>query len=268
MKMKCSICYQEGHIKTNKKFHPKIEREETKVEMSLTKSEEIVIEEVEEIDDTESILGEFEKLSIEPETIVETIVEEIPKTKRSHVKITKEDKYSELILKEQFRLHTMYVKSRIESSNVLNITFRFPCIPEDISENIIKFILHKNGDKTSKWSTSTGDLHSDIEGIQECKCFTSTGPLSFTPKSEWDIIYFLDAQKWLEEKFVLYKVNLKRTSEEWKNIKMNKKETFEDQRKVGRRPRINWYGLYSQIKDHTEKIFDGTFDEIFKIESE
>jgi hypothetical protein len=167
--------------------------------------------------------------------------------------------YTETILKEQYNIHKEYVKSRIESSKTLGFKIRLPSIPEDISENIIKFMIHKSGDTTSSWDCKRGDLVSTTEGKQECKCFTSDGPSSFTPTSEWDIIYFLDAKNWLNDKFILYKVNLKNTSEEWKSIKVNKKQTFEDQCKQKRRPRINWKQLYPQISQFCEIVFDGFF---------
>ena len=81
-----------------------------------------------------------------------------------------DDKYTKEILLEQFNIHIKYVESRLSLKN-LGIKFRLSSIPEDISENIIKFIIHKNGDTTSSWNCS-GDLISDIEGTQECKCFT------------------------------------------------------------------------------------------------
>lgn len=171
------------------------------------------------------------------------------------------DLYSKEILKQQYELHKNYVINRKNSSKLLNINFRLPCIPEDISENMIKFIIHKNGDNTSSWDCK-GDLLSSIEGKQECKCFTSTGPISFTPSSEWDSIYFLDATEWLNDCFKLYKFPYKRTSDEWKNIKVNKKQTFEDQSLQGRRPRINWSGLYPQIKEKCCLVFEGSFDDI------
>jgi hypothetical protein len=171
------------------------------------------------------------------------------------------DMYSKEILKQQYEIHKNYVISRKNSSNILNISFRLPCIPEDISENMIKFIIHKNGDNTSSWNCK-GDLLSSIEGKQECKCFTSTGPISFTPSSEWDSIYFLDATQWLNDSFKLYKFPYKRTSDEWKNIKVNKNQTFEDQSLQGRRPRINWLGLYPQIKEKCSLIFEGSFEDI------
>ena len=172
------------------------------------------------------------------------------------------DTYTKDILIEQYNLHKNYVVQRQRSSLNLNISFRFPGIPEDISENIIKFINHKIGDKTSSWNCD-GDLFSEKYGKQECKCFTSDGPASFTPSSDWDVIYFLDARKWLIDNFILYKVSLKRTSDEWKNIKVSKSQTFEDQTKQGRRPRITWEALKPQIEPYCKKVYEGIFEDIF-----
>jgi hypothetical protein len=173
------------------------------------------------------------------------------------------DKYTNDVLKEQFLLHKQYVIERKKTIKKLKLNVRLPSIPEDISENVIKFIIHnKLNDKTSTWDCK-GDLLSEKEGRQECKCFTSDGPLSFTPTSEWDVVYFLDAKNWLDDKFILYKISLKNTSEEWMNIKVSKKQTFQDQCKQGRRPRIGWKLLYPQISNYCSKVYDGNFDDIF-----
>jgi hypothetical protein len=174
-----------------------------------------------------------------------------------------EDTYTEELLKEQYTLHKSYVKGRIETTKKIKV--RLPSIPEDISENIIKYILHnKLNDKTSRWDCKKGDLQSQKEGIQECKCFTSDGPLSFTPSSNWDVLYFLDARKWLlNDIFILYRISLKRTSIEWKNIKVSKTQTFEEQTKQGRRPRITWDSLHPQVESHCTKVYEGTFENIF-----
>ena len=58
-------------------------------------------------------------------------------------------------------------------------------------------------------------------------------------------------------------MNLKKSSNEWKNIKVNKKQTFEEQCLQGRRPHINWEGIQPQIIDHSEKVFEGSFEDIF-----
>jgi hypothetical protein len=175
------------------------------------------------------------------------------------------DTYSEELLKEQFALHKSYVNGRINTTIKIGVKVRLPCIPEDISENIVKNILHyKLNDKTSRWDCKKGDLESQKEGKQECKCFTSDGPLSFTPSSEWDVIYFLDARNWLKnDTFILYRISLKRTSTEWKNIKVSKTQTFEDQTKQGHRPRIIWESLHPQIESYCSKVYEGTFYDIF-----
>ena len=175
------------------------------------------------------------------------------------------DTYTPEVLKEQYGLHKDYVVKRKESSARLGVKFRLPSMPEDISENIIKFIIHKNGDTTSRWNCA-GDLLSDLEGKQECKCFTSDGPPSFSPSSVWDVIYFLDAREWLNDRFVLHKVALKKTDDLWKSIKVSKADTFDTQgREKGKRPRIKWDSLRPQIPDeHCREVFKGTFIEIFQ----
>ena len=225
--MPCSICKGTNHIASNQKYHPKNNSNSQK-----------------------------QTISISNENVKES-------KKDSKKDSNANDKYTKEVLQEQYNIHKNYVINRKESSKKLEIEFRLPCIPEDITENMIKYIIHKNGDKTSKWSCKTGDLLSDNEGKQECKSFTSDGPISFTPSSDWDNIYFLDARNWLQNKFILYKVNLKRTSNEFSNIKINKNQTFIEQCNQGRRPRINWNALYPQIQNNCTKIFDGTFEDIF-----
>ena len=172
------------------------------------------------------------------------------------------DTYTQVVLKEQYDVHKNYVEQRIESSKRLGIKVRLPSIPEDISENMIKFMIHKSGDTSSRWNTS-GDLLSDKEGRQECKCFTSLGPSSFTPSSNWDVIYFLDATKWLNDEFILYRVPIKMNSQEWKNIKVSKTQTIDDQCKQGRRPRISWQNLVPQLNSQFSVVYRGCFLDIF-----
>ena len=174
------------------------------------------------------------------------------------------DSYTGELLREQYNLHKNYVSQRIKTTKEIGVNVRLPNMPEDISENIIKEIIrNKLNDKSSTWDCKTGDLHSQKEGKQECKCFTSDGPLSFTPSSDWDVIYFLDARNWLNDKLALYKVTLKMSSIEWKNIKVSKTQTFADQTIQGRRPRITWESLYPSIASNCIKIYEGTFDDIF-----
>jgi len=172
------------------------------------------------------------------------------------------DNYTPDILKQRFTTFKEYTMS-LQTIIDLGVKARRPNFPEDMSENIIKFIIqNKLDDKSSSWNCD-GDLISEKEGIQECKCFTSAGPSSFSPKSKWDVIYFLDATNWQDDKFILYRVALKATSDEWKNIKVNKTTTFNSQCKQGRRPRINWKYLKPQIEDFCSVVYEGTFEGIF-----
>jgi hypothetical protein len=185
------------------------------------------------------------------------------------VKLPKQDCYSEVILRSRYALY----KDCVEKTNQINketgLGIRHFNPPEDLTENITKFILHnKRNDKSVVWARTVGkpgDLYSDIEQIIEVKAFTSGGPSSFGPKKVFQCIYFLDMQQWLDDKIILWRVPLSNTSETWKGLKMNKKkeETHDDQSKQGRRPHISWDHLYPQISTLCEKVYEGTFEGIF-----
>lgn len=175
------------------------------------------------------------------------------------------DSYTQEVLRTQYKIYKQYALTREQVSIHTNIRIRMPYIPEDISENMIKFILQNYRADVTHWNCASGDLMSIEEGKQECKCFTSDGPSSFTPLSKWDIIYFLDARQWRTDQFCLYRVSLSNQSDTWKNIKINKTQTFQDHVLHGRRPRIPWNQLFPQIKDHCTIVFQGTLDDIFSI---
>ena len=180
------------------------------------------------------------------------------------------DKYTYDVLHSRFN---SYKQSEIDISNIIRETglpLRHQNPPEDITENIVKFLIHNyDNDPSCKWAKSIGckgDLYSDnysIESPPEVKAFTSNGPLSFGPIKKFGIIYFLDMRNWLNDIFILWKVNVTNESNEWKQIRMNKTQTFEDQCKEGRRPHICWNYIYEQIPDKCMKIYEGTFDGIF-----
>jgi hypothetical protein len=143
--------------------------------------------------------------------------------------------------------------------------------PEDITENIVKFIIQNyEGDLSCKWAKAigkNGDLYSDKYNHEypiEVKAFTSNGPSQFGPRKKFGVLYFLDMRNWLDNKLVLWRVNLTNDSQEMKNIKMNKKQTLGEQCDEGRRPHICWDSLYPQIMDKSVKIYEGTFDDIFR----
>ena len=183
----------------------------------------------------------------------------IPATKENK---NEEETYTEEKLKQQYNLHKRYAKERKSTTIDEGLEVRQSNFPEDISENIVKYIIRNKLCITSTWNKKKGDLYSEEEGNQECKCFTSIGPMSFSPEKKWDILYCLDGQKWLEnDTFILYRLDL--SNSQWNNLYINKTETLEDQVKQKRRPRIKFNMIQSQYPSHCTIIYKGTFDDIF-----
>jgi hypothetical protein len=133
--------------------------------------------------------------------------------------------------------------------------FRAPNFPEHISENIIRNLIEQLENVKCTRNNKSGDLSK--EGIRvECKSFSSAGPCSFGPNEKWNEIYFLDARNYITKKFKLYRVKLSNDDKIFLNLKVNKKQTFEDQAKLGRRPRITFNEIYKQLKSNIELIYD------------
>jgi hypothetical protein len=183
------------------------------------------------------------------------------------------DKYNKEILIKRFNnFKNMYIYDQELINNGLKI--RHQNTPEDITENITKFIIRKyENDLSCVWCKGIdkkfglkGDLYSnkyDKLTPIEVKSFTSDGPSQFGPDKKFGVLYFLDLRKWVNNEIILWKVNLNYLSDKFKNIKVNKKQTMEEQFLQGRRPHISWDSLYPQICELSEKIYEGTFENIF-----
>lgn len=184
-----------------------------------------------------------------------------------------DDKYSKDIL---FKRYEIFKNSYINNKELIDsgLSIRQQNTPEDITENIVKFIIRKyENDKSCVWCKGldkkyrfTGDLISnkyDKLTPIEVKSFTSNGPSQFGPNKKFGVLYFLDLRNLLNNKIILWKVNLNYLSYEFINIKVNKYQTLGEQLIEKRRPHISWDNIYPQIKDFCEKIYDGNFEDIF-----
>lgn len=180
----------------------------------------------------------------------------------------KEDNYKPDILRESYHDFMEY-RLKIQARNEkYKLQDRVPNLPEGISENIVKNIIqNKEKDFTCQWSKALGkpgDLCSERYPLGiEVKAFTSDGPSSFGPKKKFGVIYFLNMSNMDRNQITLWKVPLTHESPEWKNLKMSKSQTNEDQCNEGRRPRISWEKIHTQLGDIPIKIYDGTFEDIF-----
>jgi len=183
----------------------------------------------------------------------------------SKVIIAKEDGYTKEVLVSRFE---MYKRKYIETAEIIKTTglpIRHENTPEDITENIAKFIIQKF-DPTCKWAKSIGikgDLYSEAQHLPEVKAFTSNGPCSFGPNKKFGVLYFLDLRGWLNDVIILWKVNLTNDSPEWRNMKMNKTQTNQEQCEEKRRPHIAWEKIHEQIAPHCEQVYNGGFMGIF-----
>lgn len=156
-------------------------------------------------------------------------------------------------------LFVNYCKERVKIYLHKKKKSRLPNFPEDVSENIVRFIINDKLGILPIKSMTGGDLIYDKDKY-EVKCFISKGPSSFGPNEKWTKLYFLDATKFIDKKFKLYEINITNNDDLWKKIKVNNKQTFDEQCKQGRRPRISFNLIKKQLpKDKITCIFNGSF---------
>jgi hypothetical protein len=190
-------------------------------------------------------------------------------------KLVFNDHYTQQILIDRYNTYKQSYLSVVNYKQ-LGIPIRQQNPPEDITENITKFIIRNyENDECCIWCKGidkkyklNGDLYSenyDKTMPIEVKSFTSNGPSQFGPNKKFGVLYFLDMREWLnDDKIKLWKVNLNSNSPEFKNIKMNKTQSHQEQCDEGRRPHISWDSLYPQIKEHCQLIYDNNFSNIFQ----
>ena len=87
----------------------------------------------------------------------------------------------------------------------------------------------------------------------EAKSFTSCGPTSFGPRKKFDVIYFLDMRKHTNDCIILWRLNLSSESADWKNLKLNEKQTISQQCDEKRRPRIGGIKFMHNLKNSVQK---------------
>ena len=164
------------------------------------------------------------------------------------------DLYANTITYEK-TINTLLSKKKIRLSN----------FPSHISENIVKFIFAKIYNIMPSWDTSTGDLCIDNKLCKTVKIEVKgsidleNGLPTFGPSESWDYIYFVDGIENHIKKYKLYEIKLPNTSEKWKNLKVNKTQTYFEQCQQKRRPRLKFSEIQLQLGNDCKLIFDDYF---------
>lgn len=157
-------------------------------------------------------------------------------------------------------------KKNAYKSIELGLNARQPNFPSEISEYIAKRILIKKWEleKNDIVCGKCGDLciSKTPEKKIEVKCFSSNGPISFGPKESWHYLVLIDARECMKKIFTVYLVNHKNDSKIIKNLKVNKSETFADQCKNKRRPRIRPDDLIEQLGEKIKLLAIGTINKL------
>lgn len=161
----------------------------------------------------------------------------------------------EKILDNYIQTHFLYKRINKDLSKK---KIRNPNFPSEISENIVKFVIAGKYKIMPCWDIDSGDLILLNKRV-EVKGFMSTGPSSFGPTEKWDMIYFVDATEFSKKKFKVYEIFLSNDCKTWSSIRVNKAQTYENQCKQGRRPRISFNEIKKQIPENCKLIFDGSF---------
>jgi hypothetical protein len=151
-------------------------------------------------------------------------------------------------------------------------------LPQELTENLAIQIIRVVEGTNMKWCKTAqppipGDMYLDgycqvtytcdrviitpIRQLNELKFFSSTGPCSFGPTERWNVIYFLDGLEYRNFNFKLYKVSLANDSDEWKQLRVSRTQTFEDQASTGRRPRLPFSEIKNQLGEHCQLIWEG-----------
>lgn len=179
------------------------------------------------------------------------------------------DNFSQSILLQKLELYkSSWMFNDVINKKLIIKKIRHENFPSEITENIVKFFHIKRYKIAPSWDIIGSDLMIKIENCRdiriEVKGFSSTGPTSFGPTEKWDKIYFVNAVDFKKDIFQIYEINLSNNCKKWKSIKINQKETFEDQAKLGKRPRLCFKDIKKQLEQECKLVFDGNITELFK----
>ena len=161
------------------------------------------------------------------------------------------DNYNNTIMMEK-QINTHLSKKKIRQSN----------FPSHISENIAKFAICKRYGIMPTWDTEKGDLFINSQLEVKGSIDLHNGPPTFGPTEVWSHIFFVDGVDTQLKKYKVYHFPLSNDSDKWRNLKVNKTETYHDQCIQKRRPRLSFKQIQSQLPNECTLIFDGHISQL------
>ena len=185
--------------------------------------------------------------------------------RRIRLRFLKDDFTKKILIKTIKKYNDIFSYCEDLNKVLKNKKMRKPNYPSEITENIVKFSIKKYYGIMPCWDTKKGDLslfdmQLEVKGSINLK---NGGPTSFGPTENWKRIYFVDCKDHHKSNFIVYEIKLSNKSDIWKNIKVNKIQTYLDQCKEKRRPRILFNDLVKQIpKEYINIIFDGNINKL------
>ena len=148
---------------------------------------------------------------------------------------------------------------------------RFPCFPNEVSENIAKFVLQSEWGIDATWNTNAKDLVCmDTCTPIEIKAVTTRpglehGPTSFATNTDCTNLYFMNFMLGGENNSLdMYKYTGGKERLDDMVMNIDKKEKFGDQCKKGKRPRIRFSTFLERMKDCMFPVCSYNLTELFK----
>ncbi|MAJ45171.1 MAG: hypothetical protein CMF96_10575 [Candidatus Marinimicrobia bacterium] len=169
------------------------------------------------------------------------------------------------IVKNIYDAFCNYIKTMYNSEKELDCYIgRIANFPESVSENLVLYALQRKKFKAS-WNTRSGDLKyfkNKLWKKGEVKC-KQNGPSQFSPSSKWDTLFFINAKDHLYGNIEIFMIeNI--CSIDLDNVKINKTQTFKEQKDQGRRPRFNIEKVLEKYINNDNMIYNGTVNELLK----
>ena len=168
--------------------------------------------------------------------------------------------------KELMRLYNWnlnYIRNIDKWNRENNKAQRRPAINESLSEGIVQLFINEHENRECLINKEgCGDLICN-KSLIEVKCFSSKGPITLN-NYRWSELYIIDATRFEDNYFEIYKCKLSNLSKTFQNIQINNSNKYSDFYYSGRKCKISFKKLKEQLKYSLKKVFSGSIHQLEK----